>query len=74
MQLSTLARTSKGCRASSNAPLWMVAASRTSSTNLAICSAPISTIEASSRSSSEAALVDSKPAAPTTAFSWFRTW
>src|SRR3984893_6898434 len=74
MQVSTLALTSKGCSASSNSPLWMIAASRTSSTNLAICSAPISTIEASSRSSFDVAPVDSRPAAPTTAFSWLRTW
>src|SRR6266850_1644744 len=52
----------------------MVAASSTSSTRRAICSAPISTIDASSRSSLDVALVDSRPAAPTTAFSWLRTW
>src|SRR5882672_9549711 len=52
----------------------MVAASSTSSTRRAICSAPISTIDASSRSSLDVALVESRPAAPTTAFSWLRTW
>src|ERR1700680_670598 len=51
-----------------------MAASRTSSTSLATCSDPVSTIEASSRSSMEVAVTASRLAAPTTAFSWFRSW
>src|SRR5207302_5531183 len=73
-QLSTVERMSNGCRASSNSPLSMVAASSTSSTMRETCSAPASTIAASSRSSLVSAPVESRPAAPTSALRWLRSW
>src|SRR5438034_1260003 len=73
-QFSMVERTSNGCSASSNPPLSMVTASSTSSTIRATCSAPVSRMAASSLSSVDSAMVASRPAAPTTALSWLRSW
>ena len=72
-QFSMVDRTLNGCSASSNPPLSIVAESSHSSMMRATCSAPLSTIAASSRSSLVSAPVDSRPAAPTMAFSWLRS-
>src|SRR6266849_1393928 len=73
-QDSTLALTSNGWSASSKSPLWMKAASRTSSRSLATRLAPVSTMAESSRCSLDVAVADSMLAAMAIALSSLRSW
>src|SRR5260221_12017220 len=55
-------------------PVGITGESSPSSPSPASSSAPVSTTEANSRWSLDVAVAESRPAAPTMAFSWLRSW